>query len=108
MSPPASSGRNESRETHEHLPRVAPLNAAHGRRSAPSLPSTLNQRPSTTYLLIPKRLDERRQPGEVRFQIFLIIPPAADGAVINGLGHIRVSGRTDEFLSRMFIKAQYP
>ena len=57
--------------------------------------------------LISKRLDERFQFIQMRFEIFLVIMPAANGAFIDRLGHIGVSGRAHQFLPRMFVKSQH-
>ena len=75
----------------------APPSSNHNRRARDCPP----------YLLIPKRLHEWLQLLQIGFEIFLIIPPAADRAFIHRLGHVGVSGCAHHFLPGMCVKLQY-
>ena len=44
---------------------------------------------------------------EDRFEVFGVVLPAADGALVDGLCHILVRGRADHFFAGMFVELQH-
>ena len=58
-------------------------------------------------LIVAERLDERGQFFLKGFEVFLVIAPASDRALEEGLGNVGVTWRTDLFGAGMFVVLQY-
>src|SRR5437868_15472608 len=61
-----------------------------------------------SHLLVAEFFDKRLERFKDWVEVLGIVLPAADGALIDGLGHVFVRRRADHFFASVLVEFQYP